>query len=88
MCFVWLGISVAQWPPNVGAAMLAVLIVAPLLLRRRWPSGALTACLAASAWYHLLEYPHEAVIPPLVVALYTVAATGGRRRSLVLAAGK
>jgi signal transduction histidine kinase len=87
LCFVWLGISVAQGPPNLGAAILAVLIVAPLLVRRQWPLAALTVCLAASAWYHLLEYPHEAVIPPLVVALYTVAATGGRRRSLLIAAG-
>ena len=87
LCFVWLSISVERGPPNVGAAILAAAIVAPLLVRRRWPLAALAVCLAASAWYHLLQYPHEAVIPPLVVALYTVAATGSRRRSLLLAAG-
>jgi signal transduction histidine kinase len=85
--FAWLGIALQRGPLNLGAAALAVLIVTPLLVRRRWPLGALLVCVAASACYHLLDYPHELVIPPLVVALYTVAATGHRRRSLLVAGG-
>jgi signal transduction histidine kinase len=83
----WLGIALQRGPVNLGAAALAVLIVTPLLVRRRWPLGALLVCFAASLCYHLLGYPHELVIPPVVVALYTVAATGHRRRSLLVAAG-
>jgi signal transduction histidine kinase len=83
----WLGIALQRGPVNLAAAALAVPIVTPLLVRRRWPLGALLVCVAASACYHLLGYPHEAVIPPLVVALYTVAATGYRRRSLLVAGG-
>ena len=83
----WLGIALQPGPVNPAAATLAVLIVMPLLVRRRWPLGALLLCLAASACYHLRGYPHEAVIPPLFVALYTVAAAGHRRRSLLAAAG-
>jgi signal transduction histidine kinase len=87
LAFAWVGIALQQGPVNLRAAGLAVLIVAPLLVRRRWPLGAMVVCLAASACYHLLGYPHELVIPPLVVVLYTVAATGSRRRSLLVAGG-
>jgi signal transduction histidine kinase len=83
----WLGIALQRGPLNLGAAALAVLIVLPLLARRRWPLGTLLVCFAASLCYHLLGYPHESVIPPVVVALYTVAATGHRLRSVLVAAG-
>jgi signal transduction histidine kinase len=86
LAFVLVAIGVAEGPLNVGAVALAVLIVAPLFWRRRWPVAALVACLAASAWYHALDYPHEAGIAPVVLALYTVAATGTRRRSVLIAA--
>ncbi|MDT5026757.1 MAG: hypothetical protein QOE61_3183 [Micromonosporaceae bacterium] len=85
--FAWVGIALQHGPVNLRAAALAVLIVTPLLGRRRWPLGALIVCLGASVCYHLLGYPHELVIPPLVVALYTVAATGSRRRSVLVAGG-
>src|SRR3979490_1549544 len=87
LAFAWLGLPPQRGPVTLRAAALAVLIVAPLLVRRRWPLGAMVVCLAASACYHLLGYPHELVIPPLVVVLYTGAAAGSRRRSLLVAGG-
>jgi signal transduction histidine kinase len=46
---------------------------APLLVRRRWPIPVVLAVLAVSTPYHLLDYPHEATLPALVVAAFTVA---------------
>ena len=85
--FAWLGIALQRGPVHLGALALAALIVAPLLIRRRRPFTALVACVAASAPYHLLGYPHELAIPPLIVVLYTAAATGSRRRSVLVAVG-
>ncbi|RFU82782.1 sensor histidine kinase [Streptomyces triticagri] len=87
LCFAWLGLALQQEALEAGTVALVLLIVAPLLVRHRWPLGALAVCLAASGAYHLLNYPHEAVLLPLVVVLYTVAAAGSRTRSLVVAAG-
>jgi len=46
---------------------------APLLARRRWPILVVLAVLAVSTPYHLLDYPHEATMPALVVAAFTAA---------------
>jgi signal transduction histidine kinase len=46
---------------------------APLLVRRRWPILVVLAVLAVSTPYHLLDYPHEATMPSLVVAAFTAA---------------
>jgi signal transduction histidine kinase len=46
---------------------------APLLARRRWPMPVVLAVLAVSTPYHLLDYPHEATMPALVVAAFAAA---------------
>ena len=46
---------------------------APLLARRRWPIPVVLAVLAVSTPYHLLDYPHEATMPALLVAAFTAA---------------
>lgn len=46
---------------------------APLLARRRWPILVVLAVLAVSTPYHLLDYPHEATMPALLVAAFTAA---------------
>ena len=46
---------------------------APLLARRRWPILVVLAVLAVSTPYHVLDYPHEATMPALVVAAFTAA---------------
>jgi len=48
-------------------------VSAPLLARRRWPIPVVLAVLAVSTPYHLLDYPHEATMPALVVAAFTAA---------------
>jgi signal transduction histidine kinase len=60
--------SVDLWAIALLAAMSA-----PLLARRRWPIPVVLAVLAVSAPYHILDYPHEATLPALVVAAYTAA---------------
>lgn len=56
---------------------------APLLLRLRWPVPVLVVVVAASAPYHALRYPSEALLPAVLVALYTVASTVPRRHAYV-----
>ena len=46
---------------------------APILARRRWPIPVVLAVLAVSTPYHLLDYPHEATMPALLVAAFTAA---------------
>ncbi|CAI9413513.1 sensor histidine kinase [Nocardioides sp. T2.26MG-1] len=60
--------SVDLWAIALLAAMSA-----PLLVRRRWPIPVVLAVLAVSTPYHMLDYPHEAAMPVLVVAAFTAA---------------
>ena len=60
--------SVDLWAIALLAAMSA-----PLLARRRWPIPVVLAVLAVSTPYHILDYPHEATMPALVVAAFTAA---------------
>ncbi len=75
-----LGFSLPQ------AAACAALAV-PLLWRRRWPMGVLAAVTCAVFVYLTLTDPSPLFRPPLLLALYTVAAHGWRRRTLAVAAG-
>ena len=63
--------SVDLWAIALLAAMSA-----PLLARRRRPVPVVLAVLAVSAPYHILDYPHEATMPALVVAAFTAALHG------------
>lgn len=66
--------------------LLVVVSIVALLFRRRWPKGVAVACgLALTAWY-LLGHHGEALNLPTIVALYTIAVQGDRRRSLIVGA--
>ncbi|GIG70315.1 sensor histidine kinase [Phytomonospora endophytica] len=63
---------------------LAAAACLPLLVRERWPLWTLGAVTAPSVVYHGFDYPHDALLAPVLVALYTVAAGGTRRRALTV----
>jgi signal transduction histidine kinase len=69
-------------PP--GWALLAGAHV-PLVWRRSRPLLVLFAVAACVTPYHVLDYNHAVPIPATLLALYTVAATGTVRRSLLTA---
>jgi len=65
---------------------LVVVSIGALLFRRRWPGAVAIVCGSAlTAWY-LLGHHGEALNLPTIVALYTVAVQGDRRRSLIVGA--
>lgn len=55
----------------------------PLAWRRRRPVPALLAVVVCVVPYHALDNNHAAPVPATMVALYTVAATGTVRRTLI-----
>ena len=71
-----------SWQESAACGALAV----PLGWRRRWPMAVLVAVTCAIVIYLQLEDPSPFFRPPLLVALYTVAAHGWRRRTLAIAA--
>ena len=65
---------------------LAAVSIGALLVRRSWPVAVALVCGAAlTAWY-LLGHHGELLNLPTMVALYTVATLGDRRRSVIAAA--
>ncbi len=58
----------------------------PLAWRRRRPLAVLLAVLAAVVPYHALDNHHGAPVAATLVVLYTVAATGTPRRTLLIGA--
>ncbi|MEO6088356.1 MAG: histidine kinase [Umezawaea sp.] len=66
------------------ALVLSVLLVLPLVLRRRWPLGVFSflSVVAAAQWSFSQVQTADAA---LLFALYTVAAHDGRRRAVVAA---
>ncbi|MEU5346485.1 histidine kinase [Streptomyces sp. NPDC020766] len=71
-------------PP--GWALLAGAHV-PLVWRRSSPLLVLLAVAACATPHHALDYNHSVPIPATLLALYTVAATGTVRRTLLTAVG-
>ena len=69
-----------------GDWLLAAAACAPLAWRTRFPLGVLLAVMAGSIACVAAFGPNDVAIGPLLVALYTVAEHGGRRRSLVVGA--
>ena len=66
--------------------LLVVVSIGALLFRRAWPEWVAVVCgLALTTWY-LLGHHGEALNLPTIVALYTVAVQGDRRRSLIVGA--
>lgn len=68
----------------LGWALLAGAHV-PLVWRRGRPLLVLLAVAACASPYHALDYNHAVPIPATLLALYTVAATGTVRRTLLTA---
>ena len=58
---------------DVWGVALLVAMAALLLARRRWPMGVLLGVVALSVPYHLADYPHEAALPPVLIAVFSVA---------------
>jgi serine phosphatase RsbU (regulator of sigma subunit) len=83
-------ISVAPEPqsrePDAVAYTLGVTIAVLLLVRRRWPVGVLVASSVILQVYYSLDYPGFFPAVPLAPALYTAAAAGGLRVTLIVAA--
>lgn len=65
----------------------ALIGTAPLVLRSRWPVGTAVVLVIATIPMSATLRPVHVVALPVFFALYTVAATGDRRRSLLAAAG-
>jgi signal transduction histidine kinase len=64
--------------------LLVVVSVAAVLVRRRWPMVVAVVCGAAlTAWY-VLGHRGELLNLPSMVALYTVAVQGARRRTVLV----
>ena len=65
---------------------IAAVSIGALIVRRRWPVPVALVCGAGvTAWY-LLGHHGELLNLPTMVALYTVATLGDRRRSVIVAA--
>jgi hypothetical protein len=72
-------------PPDALAYALGLAIAALLLARRRWPVAVLAASVVMLQAYYILNYPAISAAVALAVALYTVAASGRLRWSLLVA---
>nr|WP_323379946.1 histidine kinase [Streptomyces alkaliphilus] len=59
----------------------------PLVWRRCHPLAVLTAVVLCVGPYHALGYSHAAAVPASVVAVYTLAVTGPRIRTVLAGAG-
>jgi signal transduction histidine kinase len=66
--------------------LLVAVPAAALLARRRWPVPVALLCGAALTAFYLLGHRGELLNLPSMVALYTVAVSGDRRRSLLAGA--
>jgi signal transduction histidine kinase len=77
------GTRQADW---VTYLLLAVSLGA-LGLRRRWPLGVAVVCGAALTGWYALGHEGELLNLPTMVALYTVAVEGDRRRTVVVGVG-
>jgi signal transduction histidine kinase len=73
-------------PPDAFAFLLAVVIGAVLLVRRRWPFAVLIVTVLTLLVYYSFRYPGVSPALPLAVALYTASAAGRFRSSLLVAA--
>ena len=69
---------------DAGGVLLLAATTLPLAVRRSWPLAVFGVHLAAIVPFHALDYQHEAVVPATIVALYTVAARGPRRRTVLV----
>lgn len=66
----------------VGWLLLAGCVL-PVAWRRRWPMAVLVVAVGTAGVYHALDYNHAAPVPASIAAIYTVAAVGPRRRTVL-----
>ncbi|WP_420824890.1 sensor histidine kinase [Streptomyces coryli] len=70
--------------PDLLGWVLLGLVVLTLAWRRRYPLGVLLAMLAAEAPYHALDNAHAAATVATMVATYSLAVAGPRKRTLIV----
>jgi hypothetical protein len=73
-------------PADAFAYLLALVMGAVLLGRRRWPFAVLIVTVLTLLVYYSFRYPGVSPALPLAVALYTASAAGRFRSSLLVAA--
>lgn len=71
---------------NLGSALFGAALCAPLAARRRAPVAVLVVLAVAVPIYLLVVSPSPFFVAPAMVALYTAAAWGSRKRTLVIGA--
>ena len=71
---------------NLSSAFLGALLCVPLAFRRRAPLSVLAVLAVAIPIYLLAEEPPPFFVAPAMIALYSAAAWGSRRRTLVILA--
>lgn len=74
------GTPQADWITMV----LGIVSVAALLVRRRWPFAVTIVCAAALTGWNLRDQYGELLNLPTMVGLYTIAAQGNRRTSVIV----
>jgi signal transduction histidine kinase len=75
----WPGARHLDW---FGAALLCAATL-PLAVRERWPVPVLAVNVFASILFHARDFAHVAIAVSTIVALFTVAAEGNRRRTIL-----
>ena len=85
------GLLIAElWPGmrhlDVFGLVLLSAAALPLAVRERWPVPVLAVNILASVPFHANNYAHASVAPATMVALFTVAAGGNRRRTVLAGA--
>ena len=71
---------------DLGSALIVALLCLPLAFRRRAPLAVLAALAIAIPLFLLVEDPPPFFVVPAMIALYSAAAWGSRRRTLVILA--
>lgn len=79
-----------RWPGtrhvNWFGALLLTAAALSLAVRERWPVGVLAVNAGCSVPFHASDFAHAAIAPATMVALFTVAAEGNRRRTMLVGA--
>lgn len=78
LVLVWGHLAPENRPLDTQGITLAIAATLPLIARRRWPIPVLATHTALSTIYNTLDYPHDPLMPPALVALYTVISTSNR----------
>ncbi|CAM3528961.1 sensor histidine kinase [Kibdelosporangium persicum] len=83
----WAVLAPQPKPLDAWGVLLAVAACAPLAVRRRRPVVVLVVHMAVSVPYHALDYPHDALVVPGLLVVYTVASVMRRPHSLLVGTG-